>query len=282
MPELIDKLKYIKLAIFDLDGVVYRGDKLIPNAEKIIKELKRKSIEIVYNTNNSTITRQSYVERLKQFGITSNLSDFYTSASITSAEITRIKTNAKIYVIGETGLRDELKSLGHTIETNPTIYKDIDFVIVGLDRDFSYDKLAFAQRCILEGDAQFYATNLDFTLPVAIGLKPGAGVMVNAVTTCTDKKPIRIFGKPEPFGIKLILKDRKFSPEEACIFGDRLNTDILAGNRAGIISVAVLTGVSTKKMINDLKKKVKEKLDVDVKMLPDLVINKLDDIFKRA
>ncbi len=280
MLELIDELKYIKLAIFDLDGVVYRGDKLIPNAEKVIRELKEKSIEVVYNTNNSTITRQSFVEKLKKLGISSKLSNIYTSASITSAEITRIKKKAKIYVIGETGLREELKSLGHTIETNPTIYKDIDFVIVGLDRAFSYDRLAIAQKCILEGDAQFYATNMDPTLPVAIGFKPGAGVMVNAVTTCTDKKPIRVFGKPEPFGIKLILKDKKFSPEEACIFGDRLNTDILAGNRAEITSIAVLTGVSTKKMIIDLKKKVNETKDKDIKMLPDLVIDKLDDIFK--
>ncbi|MHA2008206.1 MAG: HAD-IIA family hydrolase [Promethearchaeota archaeon] len=207
MSKLIEDLKGIKLAIFDLDGVIYRGDKLIHNADKIIDKLKDMSIKVVYNSNNSTVTRKTYVERLKKFNIVSSIADFYTSASITSGEITKIKTKSNVYVIGEKGLREELNSLGHKIITNPKNYDDIDFVIVGLDRDFNYEKLAIAQRCILEGGAQFYATNTDSTLPVARGLKPGAGTMVNALITCTGREPIRIFGKPEPFGIKLILRD---------------------------------------------------------------------------
>ena len=280
MRELLDDLKNIRLAIFDLDGVVYRGNTLIPNADKVINELKDLSIKVVYNSNNSTATRKTYVERLEILNIKSKITDFYTSASITSAEITKIKEKANIYVIGEIGLRQELKSLGHNIETNPTDYKDIDFVIVGLDRDFKYDKLAIAQRCILEGNAQFYATNTDSTLPVARGFKPGAGVMVNALITCTGREPIRIFGKPEPFGIELILNDNNVPPEQTCIFGDRLNTDILAGNRAGIISVAVLTGVTTRDMIENIKEKVIKSKAFDANLIPDLVIEKLADIFK--
>jgi len=280
MCELLDDLKNIRLAIFDLDGVVYRGNTLIPNADKVINELKDLSIKVVYNSNNSTATRKTYVERLKNLNIKSQITDFYTSASITSAEITKIKEKANIYVIGEIGLRQELKSLGHNIETNPTDYKDIDFVIVGLDRDFKYDKLAIAQRCILEGNAQFYATNTDSTLPAARGFKPGAGVMVNALITCTGREPIRIFGKPEPFGIELILNDANIPPKQVCIFGDRLNTDILAGNRAGIISVAVLTGVTTRDMIENIKEKAIKSKDFDTNLIPDLVIEKLADIFK--
>ncbi len=280
MRELLDDLKNIRLAIFDLDGVVYRGNTLIPNADKVINELKDLSIKVVYNSNNSTATRKTYVERLENLNIKSKITDFYTSASITSVEITKIKEKANIYVIGEIGLRQELKSLGHNIETNPTDYKDIDFVIVGLDRDFKYDKLAIAQRCILEGNAQFYATNTDSTLPVARGFKPGAGVMVNALITCTGREPIRIFGKPEPFGIELILNDANIPPEQVCIFGDRLNTDILAGNRAEIISIAVLTGVTTRDMIENIKEKVIKSKDFDTNLIPDLVIEKLTDIFK--
>jgi len=280
MRELLDTLKNIQLAIFDLDGVVYRGEKLIPNADQVINKLKELSIKVVYNSNNSTATRKTYVKRLKNLNIESKITDFYTSASITSAEITKIKENANIFVIGEIGLRQELKSLGHNIETNPTNYKDIDFVIVGLDRDFRYDKLAIAQRCILEGNAQFYATNTDSTLPVARGFKPGAGVMVNALITCTGREPIRIFGKPELFGIELILNDANIPPKHACIFGDRLNTDILAGNRAGIMSVAVLTGVTTRDMIENIKEKAIKSKDFDTNLIPDLVIEKLADIFK--
>ncbi|MFW9970638.1 MAG: HAD-IIA family hydrolase, partial [Candidatus Odinarchaeota archaeon] len=209
MRALIDELKDIKLAIFDVDGVIYRGDMLISNVDKIINELKALSIKIIYNSNNSTETRQDYVDKLKKFKINSELSDFYTSASITSTEITKIKPNAQIFVIGEIGLKLELQAQGHNIIDEVSNYNDVDFVIVGLDRDFSYQKLAIAQKCILEGHAQFYATNADATLPVVDGLKPGAGVMVNALITCTGKEPVRIFGKPEPFGINLILDEKK-------------------------------------------------------------------------
>ncbi|MFX1481489.1 MAG: HAD-IIA family hydrolase [Promethearchaeota archaeon] len=281
MHKLVDQLSNVQLAIFDLDGVIYRGDLLIPNADKVINNLKELSIKVIYNSNNSTATRKTYVERLKKFNIKSTINDIYTSASITASEITKIKENARIFVIGETGLRQELQSMGHIIETTPTDCKDIDFVIVGLDRDFTYEKLAIAQKCILEGKAQFYATNADSTLPVAQGFKPGAGVMVNALKTCTDKNPIRIFGKPEPFGIELILNDTNTPPKKACIFGDRLNTDILAGNRAKVITVAVLTGVTTRDMIKGLKSRGKDSKHFDTNIIPDLVVDKLEEIFKK-
>jgi 4-nitrophenyl phosphatase len=277
MSELVDKLKHIQLAIFDLDGVVYRGESLISNADKVINELKEMSIKVVFNSNNSTATRETYVKRLKKYNINSKVTDFYTSASIASTEITKIKTAANIYVIGEIGLREELKILGHKIVAYPKDFDDIDFVIVGLDRDFNYDKLAIAQSCILEGNAKFYATNSDATLPVMNGFKPGAGTMVSALTTCVDKEPVRIFGKPEPFGIELILKDTNISPERACIFGDRLNTDILAGNRANLTTIAVLTGVTTMDMINEVKKVN----NTDEDLIPNIVITNLSEIFKK-
>jgi len=281
MRELIDNLKNIKLAIFDLDGVIYRGDTLISNADKIIQELKDHSIKVAYNTNNSTATRQTYVEKMERFKIPCKISDFYTSASITSTEITKIKRNANIFIIGETGLREELRSFGHRIITEPLNFEEIgiDFVIVGLDRGFNYNNLSIAQKCVLEGNAQFYATNADSTLPVANGFKPGAGVMVNALKICTGKDPVRIFGKPEPFGIKMILNDTQIPANNACIFGDRLNTDILAGNRAGITTVAVMTGVTTKDMIVDLGIKAHDIGDFDRNLIPDLVIDNLREIF---
>jgi HAD superfamily hydrolase (TIGR01457 family) len=280
MRALIDELEDLKLAIFDLDGVIYRGESLIPNADNIITELREHSIKVIYNSNNSTATRKTYVNRLKKFNIESKESDFYTSASITSAEITKLKEHANIFVIGEIGLKSELKAQGHNVIEEVSDFNDIDFVVVGLDREFDYQKLATAQKCILEGNAQFYATNADSTLPVARGLKPGAGVMVNALITCTNKKPIKIFGKPEPFGINLILNDTKIPAKNTCIFGDRLNTDIVAGNRARIKSIAVLTGVTTLEMIEDLKARANKSLNVDKNLIPDIVIKNLNEIFR--
>ena len=280
MRELVDELKGIELAIFDLDGVIYRGDTLISNNDQVIQELKDISIKVVYNSNNSTVTRQMYVDRLKGFNIKSEASDFYTSASITSEEITNLKQNATIFVIGEIGLKEELTVKGHTIVNPSSNYKKVDYVIVGLDKDFNYKKLAFAQNCILQGKAQFYATNSDSTLPAASGLLPGAGVMVNAVETCTNEKPLKIFGKPNPYGIQMILNHANVSPDKSVIFGDRLNTDILAGNRAGIDTVLVLTGVTTELEVKKIQEKAIGSQVIDKNLIPNLVIKSLLGIFK--
>ena len=276
MRDLIEELNDIKLAIFDLDGVVYRGITPIPNVNTIINELKEKSIRVVYNSNNSTITRQMYVDRLNDMGIPSEISDFYTSASITATEITKIKQNANIYVIGEIGLREELKALGHTVVKHVKNFSQINFVIVGLDMKLNYKKIVTAQGCILNVNAEFYATNPDTTFPVANGLWPGAGVMVNAVETCTGRAPVKIFGKPEPHGIKLILSDTNIPPEKACMIGDRLDTDIVAGNQAGVFTICVLTGVTTRVMLKELE----DKDDLGKgNLIPNLVVNTLDEIF---
>ncbi|TFG00614.1 MAG: HAD-IIA family hydrolase [Promethearchaeota archaeon] len=279
MNELIEELRSINLAIFDLDGVVYRGMELIAGVDEIIQKLKDLSIEVVYNSNNSTITRQMYVEKLKNLNIESKIRDFYTSASITAAEITKLKKNSNIFIIGEIGLEKELEAKGHRIIKKRKKFRDVDFVIAGLDRKFDYQKLAIAQKCILEGKAEFYATNSDSTLPSEDGLMPGAGVMINAITTCTNTEPIKIFGKPNPFGINSILEDRQIKPEKACIFGDRLNTDILAGNRAGIKTIVVLTGVATLDQIKLLKAEQRQKNNDKIDMLPDITIQNLDQIF---
>lgn len=279
MKQLINDLKKIKIVIFDLDGVIYRGDKLLPSVDKIIQDLKERSIKVVYNSNNSTATRQMYVDRLKKYNINSKISDFYTSASITASEITKIKQKSKIFVIGEIGLREELKAMEHTIVSNEGESDEIDFVIVGLDRAFNYKDIAFAQKSILKGKAQFYATNTDATLPIANGLLPGAGVMVKAIEICTSTKPIKVFGKPDPCGIKSILTDNKVSPKEAVIFGDRLETDILAGNRAEVKTVLVLTGVATYEMVEELKIQVSQAKNVDEDLIPDVIIENLNKIF---
>ena len=276
MRELIEDFKDLELAIFDLDGVIYRGDKLLPGVDKVIQQLKELSIKIVYNSNNSTATRQMYVDRLKNFNISSEIGDFYTSASITAAEISKLKKKAKIFVIGEIGLREELKACGHVVIKKESEYKNVDFVVVGLDRDFKYKNLALAQKCILDGKAQFYATNADPTLPVASGFLPGAGVMVKALETCTGIKPIKIFGKPQPYGIELILREKNVQIKNTAIFGDRLDTDILAGNLAGIKTVLVLTGVSQMKEVEQLKL---EGSDVNFNQIPDLILDELSNMF---
>jgi 4-nitrophenyl phosphatase len=280
MVELNDNFKDLKLAIFDLDGVIYRENELIGRTDKLIQNLKNLSIEVKYNSNNSTITREMYVEKLKKMNISAKVSDFYTSASITAQKITEFQKNAIIYIIGEIGLKKELEKEGHTIIEDSSDYEEVDFVIVGLDRDFDYKKLAAAQRCIIDGHAKFYATNEDSTLPGRERILPGAGTMVNALKTCTSQEPIEVFGKPQTAGIISILRNTGIDKEDTYFFGDRLNTDILAGNKAGIKTVLVLTGVTTKDHIQKLQERKKDSEEVDMNLFPDYIIDSLTDIFK--
>jgi phosphoglycolate/pyridoxal phosphate phosphatase family enzyme len=276
MSQLIDDLKDIRLAIFDLDGVVYRGNNEIPGVANIIKRLKASSIRVVFNSNNSTLTRKTYVEKLKKFHITTIIDDIFTSAYITAEEISKIKPNAQIYIIGEKGLKEELKAKNHQIYENVTDPNTIDFVIVGLDRNFNYNKLAIAQNCISQGHAQFYATNTDATLPENDIELPGAGCMVAALEKCVSQGPISVFGKPSTLGIKMILEKTKTQAHNAVIFGDRLDTDIMAGNQAKIKTVLVLTGVTTEENIVELKEK---KDNMENNLLPNIIINSLEEIF---
>jgi phosphoglycolate/pyridoxal phosphate phosphatase family enzyme len=278
MPELIDDLKSIKVAIFDLDGVIYRGDKLIPGVTNIINLLKSLSIKVIFNSNNSTLTRKKYVEKLQNFGINSNIEDIFTSAYLTAEEITKMNARAKIYVIGEIGLKKELQAKGHQVLDVENDSSVIDYVIVGLDRNFDYQKLAIAQNYISQGHAQFYATNADATLPDKEKELPGAGSMVAALQKCTNQEPHKIFGKPSPLGIKMILEKTRVEVHKAAIFGDRLDTDILAGNRANIKTVLVLTGVTTLEQANQLNN---NKDNIDINLIPNIILHSLEEMFKK-
>ncbi|MFW9930883.1 MAG: HAD-IIA family hydrolase [Candidatus Thorarchaeota archaeon] len=279
MPQLIDDLRDMKLAIFDLDGVIYRGTNVIPGVTKTIELLKALSIRVVFNSNNSTLTRQAYVEKLQKFGITSNTEDIFTSAYLAAEEISKMNHQAKVFVIGEKGLKEELESKDLQVYDNENDLTAIDYVVVGLDRAFNYQKLATAQNYILLKHAVFYATNTDATLPSNDKELPGAGCMIAALQTCTSQKPVRIFGKPSPIGIKMMLEETKIKNNRAVIFGDRLDTDILAGNCANIRTVLVLTGVTNRKMVEELKIQASKSNEVDKNLLPDIIIENLNNIF---
>ncbi len=282
MRGLVDPLKSLKLAIFDLDGVIYRGEEMIPNADRAVRELKDLSVQVVFNTNNSSATREMYAQKLKKMEIIADASDIYTSGLIASRELSKIKKNASVFVVGEKGLCDELKAAGLTVVSDGSKYKEVDFVLVGIDRDLTYQKLLIAQKCVLEGHAQFYATNPDPTYPVPGGVIPGAGTMVKAVEACTGRPPVKVFGKPHPYGLELILKDTKTPKKNACIIGDRLETDIVAGNRVSIITIAVLTGITSKDAIKELLARASQLNDSERELLPVLVVDTLDDLFEKS
>jgi 4-nitrophenyl phosphatase len=223
--------------IFDLDGTLFRGDEPISEAVETVNELGRRGATIRYLTNNSSRTREFFVEKLRRMGYPADLQQVYTSGWGT-AKYLMSEGLARVFVVGEHGLVETLAQ--HGIEHHGI---DVEAVVVGLCRTFSYDLMNEAMQLIRSG-ARFVATNPDTTYPLEEGrLIPGAGSIVAAVQACSEQVPF-VVGKPNPYLVELVLSDAGLRPEEALVVGDRDDTDLESGRRAGCPTFLVLTGVT--------------------------------------
>jgi len=230
---------HIKAVVLDLDGVIYRGRTPIPGASAALSSL---SCPAYYFTNNSTRSRESYVELLAGFGITSDPEHIVTSASLTSEYLRGKYPRATVLVVGEGGLVDELRAAGLRVVRRRGA-RPLSAVVVGMDRAFTYAKLKEAQQALLSG-VEFIATNRDATYPVEGGIIPGAGSVVAAVAAAAEREPLTI-GKPSAWSGQLIARHAGVAPGEILMVGDRIETDIEMGRRAGLWTCLVLTGISS-------------------------------------
>jgi 4-nitrophenyl phosphatase len=234
--------------IFDLDGVVWRGEGAIPGAVESITELQRNRKRCYFATNNSSRPPRFYAERLNRMGIGATPEDVMTSATATALYLKREVEKGNLparfcaYVVGEEGIAVALRSIGARVLAPGEEHYGSDVVVVGIDRTFTYEKLRIAQQLIL-GGAKFIATNRDATYPVEGGVIPGAGSIVTAVETSCGITPVSL-GKPEPGMLNLILEQDGSDADHACMIGDRLDTDIACGHRANMLSLFVGTGVT--------------------------------------
>lgn len=225
--------------IFDLDGTLFRGDEPIPSAVEKLRELHEAGAIVRYVTNNSTQTRAYFAQKLTRMGFRCEPSEVVSSGVGTGIYLREQGVNTA-FVVGEPGLVQTLADYGVTASQDA----QVDAVVVGLCRQFSYDLLREAMLRIRAG-ARFVATNPDATYPVeGGGLIPGAGSVVASVRTASETEPF-IVGKPNPFLTHAALADAGLQPHEALVVGDRIDTDIESGRRAGCDTFLVLTGVAT-------------------------------------
>ncbi|OGF45389.1 MAG: hypothetical protein A2452_04300 [Candidatus Firestonebacteria bacterium RIFOXYC2_FULL_39_67] len=258
--------------IFDLDGVLYRENSVIKGAPETVCRLRKLGHKVAFATNNAMLSRKDNLKKLNKMGFDCTLSEIMASAYAAGLYLSEKKAKGSVFVIGEKGLKKELKDIGLKVfSVNNKVPGKTDYVVVGLDRKFTYKALKIA-RLLIEKGAKFIATNKDYTYPAKNGLHPGGGSLVAAVEAASGVKAF-IIGKPEPYMLQILLKQRKISPSETVVVGDRYDTDILFGKNAGTKTVMVLTGVTSKKETE--KYKGKEKPDYIVDSVCDLL-----DIFK--
>ena len=226
-----------KLILLDLDGTVYAENAAIPGAAEFVRKCAQRGIRCAYVTNRANRTRAEVKAQLSEMGIPCTEQDIVTTA-VAAAE--RIGGGAA-FVVGEHGLLAALEERGVRIVNGAG--EKPDFVVVGLDRFFTYDKLRRAAEFIRAG-ARFVATNRDACLITDAGLIPGSGAIVAAVATAAGREPDEVVGKPEKGFIEMVLKTFGAPKNEALIVGDNIETDIGAGVNAGVETALMLTGVS--------------------------------------
>lgn len=259
------RLRSAKAWIFDMDGVLYRGTDPLPGVGDLFAALELRERSYMLATNNSMSTAEEYVKKLGTMSINVPASAILTSAMATRDYLLReFGAEAALSIIGMPALKEQLFFGTSFREVIPTEVPAA--VVIGLDKIFTYDKLAMANAAIRAG-ARFVATNADATLPTESGLIPGAGSIVAAIQTATGQTPV-IIGKPEPLMLQMALARMGVAPDEAVMVGDRLDTDIIAGDRAGMLTLLVLTGVSTRDEISHAPS------------LPDLVFTDLNAVIE--
>jgi HAD superfamily hydrolase (TIGR01450 family) len=249
------------LVIFDLDGVVYRGDEPIVGASRLVAALRVSGRQVRFATNNSMATRHTYVERLAAQGIATAVDEIVTSTSATIQHLQAHEPGLRrLMAVGAEGMLSELIAAGfdavHAAEAAPAdwygapLAASYDAVIAGLDPTIDYRSIGIAAAA-LRARARFFATNADLRYPTPSGFVPGAGAIVAALRATSGIEP-RVIGKPEPAMFLAILESAGVAAADALVIGDNPDSDIAAARRAGIPALLVLTGIADARLAEGL------------------------------
>ena len=234
----MQSLAKITHLIIDMDGVLYLGDQPMPCLREFFAFLREHHIRFILATNNSTRTPHAYVDKLRGMGVTVSSDEILVSGQATARFLRReYPRGTRVHVFGMPSLKEAITDEGFVLAD-----ENVQLVVASMDRDVTYEKLKRATLLIRSG-ARFMATNLDPTNPSEEGLLPGTGTMIVALETASGVKAQAI-GKPEPTMYQLAMEQMGASPETTAAIGDRVDTDILGGKRAGLITICVLSGSS--------------------------------------
>lgn len=234
----MQSLANITHLIIDMDGVLYLGDQPMPCLREFFAFLREHSIHFILATNNSTRTPQEYVDKLSRMGVIVSPTEVLVSGQATARFLRRqYPRGTRIHVFGMPSLKQAMTEAGFVLAND-----DVQLVVASMDRDVTYEKLKRA-TLLIRGGARFIATNLDPTNPAEEGLLPGTGAMIAALETASGVEPTAI-GKPNPVMYELAMEQMGAHPETTAAMGDRADTDILGGKRAGLTTICVLSGSS--------------------------------------
>jgi 4-nitrophenyl phosphatase len=239
-------LQDIQGLVIDMDGVLWRGNSPLPGLIEFFDFMQTRSLPFILATNNATKTPAEFVQKLAGFGVTIGPEHILSSSLATAAYLKREHPpGSKVYVVGQEGLREAMRDAGFVLLEDAS--QPADVVVAGADFTLTYDKLKYA-TFLIRGGARFVGTNGDLTFPSEEGIAPGAGSILAALEAATGVKPPTV-GKPERLMFDIAVEKMGITPEQTVMLGDRLETDILGGQRAGLKTILVTTGIDNEKTI---------------------------------
>jgi len=247
-------------AIVDLDGTVYMGGTLVDGADDGVDALRAAGVTPLFFSNNPTRDGDAFVDRLVEMGVDARQGEAASAADVTAAYLREEHAEESVYLVGSDSLAEILQERGIALTDDPV---GADVVLASWTEAFAYEHLQAALDG-LDDETAFLATDPDRTYPVGDDqFVPGTGAISGALAAAADRKPDRVLGKPWPTAMEYALERIGAPPEECLIVGDRLNTELAMGHRAGMATVLVLTGVC-------------DRSDVDgVAFEPDYVVDSL-------
>ena len=223
--------------IIDMDGVIYKGNKVLPGVREFIEWLQREEKQYLFLTNNSGMTPMELRQKLLRMGLDVTEDHFYTSALATAAFLKTQAPGCSAYVIGEAGLLNALYDAGITMnDVNP------EYVVVGEGKTYSFDTITKAVNLVKNG-AKLIGANSDVSGPIEHGIAPACKALTTPIEMATGKTAYYC-GKPNPLMMRTGLRMLGCHSEDSVIIGDRMDTDIIAGTECGASTVLVLSGVS--------------------------------------
>jgi len=259
----------IKALILDMDGVLWRNTAPIGDLPAIFARIHERELKAVMATNNATKTVEQFLAKFANFGVRLEPQQIVTSAVATAHTLAvQYPAGGPVYVVGEDGIQHALEDEGFGVITDPEDDTPVISVVAAMDRHITYPKLRRAGMHIRAG-AAFYGTNPDKTFPTPQGLAPGAGSILAAIEAAGGVAPI-IIGKPQPAMMLIALERLGTKPEETLVVGDRLETDIIAGQAAGCKTALVLSGVSTQEQVENWSP------------MPDMILKNLATLLEQA
>jgi HAD superfamily hydrolase (TIGR01450 family) len=256
--------------VFDLDGTVYLGDRLLPGSARLLEALRELGQRVTFVSNNPTRTPAEYVDKLSALGIEARVDEVINTVVTTVDWVCSECPEALVFAIAEEPLRNALREAGVRLSEDPA---EIDLVIASYDRSLDYRKLQIAFDALWRRErTRLVATNPDPYCPTPNGGEPDAGAVIAALEACTGRRCELHFGKPGQVMMKAVVARLQASPRDCVVVGDRLSTDLAAARSAGAHGALVLTGET---VAADL-----EGLSGDER--PDYVLNRLDLLLPQA